>query len=171
MLTLTKAKQRAIEYLSQIANDLELYDEPIHEGDYGWVFSYQSKIYLNSNDMDDALCGNAPLLVDKHSSILYILGTAQPVEYYVENYLKFGDPFKVFGSRIALIGWIKGANKVEAIRAIRNNTDFGLNETKNIVDMCLSGVSQEIDCSSVFDASQLALELRKLNFQAKQLGD
>lgn len=54
--------------------------------DYGWVFFYQSKAYLETNSISDSLAGNAPYIVNKHSGKISETGTAQPIEKYIEDY-------------------------------------------------------------------------------------
>ncbi|WP_422376467.1 YrhB domain-containing protein [Roseibium sp.] len=72
--------------------EISLYQAPIAEGKYGWVFAYQSVDYLKSGHFSDMLAGNAPLLVERTSGKLIELGTAYSVETYVENLEKRGDP-------------------------------------------------------------------------------
>ncbi len=58
------------------------------EYDFGWVFIYNTKEYLETEDIKYSLVGNAPLIVDKNDGQLYVTGTARPVEHYVEQYRK-----------------------------------------------------------------------------------
>ena len=62
-------------------------DEVI-EYDFGWVFYYNAKEYLETNDMELGLTGNAPLIVDRNDGQLYITGTAYPIEHYLDQYRK-----------------------------------------------------------------------------------
>jgi hypothetical protein len=62
-----------------------LVEDKILEFDFGWGFFYNSRAYLESKDFRDALCGNAPLIVDREGS-LYVTGTARPFDYYVNQY-------------------------------------------------------------------------------------
>lgn len=64
-----------------------LKDKTIEE-DFGWVFFYESKNYLESGDYADMLMGNAPIIVNKKSGDIYITGTAEPIEFYIEDYKK-----------------------------------------------------------------------------------
>ncbi len=63
-----------------------LLDEETIEKDWGWVFFYQSREYLEGGDELSALAGNAPYIVNRHDGSLHETGTAQPVEYYIEAY-------------------------------------------------------------------------------------
>ncbi|MBO9491994.1 hypothetical protein J7384_16660 [Endozoicomonas sp. G2_1] len=62
--------------------------------DFGWVFYFNDKKFIETNNWEYALGGNAPIIVDKARTDLIHTGTAHPIEYYVNNYLKNGDPFK-----------------------------------------------------------------------------
>ena len=71
---------------------LVILDEHTIEDDFGWVFFYQSKAYLDTGDFSHALAGNAPLLVSRLDGSLYETGTARPIEFYIENFKRSGDP-------------------------------------------------------------------------------
>ena len=58
------------------------------EYDFGWVFCYNAKEYLETNDMELGLTGNAPLIVDRNDGQLYITSTAYPIEHYLDQYRK-----------------------------------------------------------------------------------
>ena len=62
-----------------------LIDETI-EKEWGWVFFYQSKDYVESKDFRDMLAGNAPIIVDKISGKLSYTGTAHEIEFYINEY-------------------------------------------------------------------------------------
>jgi hypothetical protein len=53
---------------------------------YGWVFFYQSKAFLDQGTESAQLAGNAPILVDRHTGELRVLGTARPLEHYLKEY-------------------------------------------------------------------------------------
>ncbi len=169
MLTIDTARNIAEEHLAASAQEVKLFHDPIHEGEYGWVFSYQSKQYIRSRSISDALVGNSPLLIDKHTAKLHVLGTGYPVEYYVENYLTFGDPYKVAGPRVELVDWEHGAKKVEAVRKIRTLSGLGLKKAKHAIDECLAGTPVIIECDSDTNAELLVVELNQLGFRARQL--
>jgi hypothetical protein len=63
-------------------------DEYILEEDFGWVFSYDSKIHLETQIFSYALAGNAPVIVNKYDGSTYITGSAHDIEYYIEEYRK-----------------------------------------------------------------------------------
>jgi hypothetical protein len=51
-----------------------------------FVFFYESSKYLATDNFEDRLAGNAPVLIDRVSKEPLFLGTAQPVEVYIEEY-------------------------------------------------------------------------------------
>jgi hypothetical protein len=60
--------------------------------DVGWVFFYESRRYLDSRDVHDKLLGNAPLLVTRAGAV-HLLGTERPVEAYLDDFRRSGDPY------------------------------------------------------------------------------
>ena len=46
---------------------------------------------------DVVVAGNAPFLVDEGTGTVMATGTAEPVERYIENYLRTGDPHGLAG--------------------------------------------------------------------------
>jgi Immunity protein 35 len=50
----------------------------------GWVFFYNSESFVKEGDFTAALVGNAPIAVFKSGDVR-ILGTAHPVEYFLER--------------------------------------------------------------------------------------
>ncbi|MBC9914086.1 YrhB domain-containing protein [Chitinophaga varians] len=56
--------------------------------EYGWVFSYQNKTYIETGNVFDKLGGNAPLIVNKFDGSITVTGTAHRKEYYIDEYVK-----------------------------------------------------------------------------------
>ncbi len=71
---------------------LQILQDQIEEYEFGWVFHYDSAGHIESGDVRDGLVGNAPLIVDRHTGQILETGTARETEYYVNNYLRNGDP-------------------------------------------------------------------------------
>ena len=61
-------------------------------GDFGWVFYYQTQDFIDSQDNAKALQGNAPLIVSLEDGRLYETGIEEPIEVYIENFRRTGDP-------------------------------------------------------------------------------
>jgi hypothetical protein len=83
MLTVAEAQRIAEEALSQ--PDYRILVEDTMERPYGWVFFYPSKDFLESGNVLDMLLGNAPLLVLRETGEVRTLGTAHPVEVFLER--------------------------------------------------------------------------------------
>lgn len=86
MITYAYALKKAREYLMCSEIPLEI----TYEGEFseGWYFCYQSKEFLETGELSAQLAGNAPFLIDKQSGELHILGTAKPLESYLDDYVK-----------------------------------------------------------------------------------
>lgn len=67
-------------------DDLIIIDDLTIEKDYGWIFFYNSKRYLETEDISYLIAGNSPILVEKEHGSIYELGTAFPVDEYLEHY-------------------------------------------------------------------------------------
>jgi len=158
-------------HVRTLSEDFILNPNPIHEGEYGWVFGYQHREFLQTGEISAALAGNAPLLIDKNTTQLHTLGTAHPVEYYVKNYIDFGDPHKVAGSTVELINRGLSVQSIEAIRSVRNHSANGLAAAKSLVEQCISGSRGTVACHSVDDATKLAEELTQIGYVVRRLGD
>ncbi len=66
--------------------------------EWGWVFFYQSRRYVETGDRRHFLGGNAPLIVNRFDGSVRRTGTARPTEEYVERYERsLGD--LAFGRR------------------------------------------------------------------------
>ncbi|WP_052055775.1 YrhB domain-containing protein [Myxosarcina sp. GI1] len=88
------AKQIARNYLNSQARDKDyeavILDENTLERDRLYVFFYQSRKYLETNDINYSLVGNAPILIEKETGRVVVTGTARDIKYYLENYDKYG---------------------------------------------------------------------------------
>jgi hypothetical protein len=58
----------------------------VDEHEFGWVYFFDGSRHVETGDLRDALAGNAPLIVDRMDGKLYVTGTAQPIEHYVEQH-------------------------------------------------------------------------------------
>ena len=57
----------------------------IEKDDY-FVFFYNNEIFIKEGNISYALAGNAPIIINKHTGEKYITGTAESIEYYMEEY-------------------------------------------------------------------------------------
>ncbi|MBN0238121.1 hypothetical protein JTL38_33165, partial [Pseudomonas aeruginosa] len=44
--------------------------------------------FMETGNLSAQLAGNAPFLIDRQSGELHILGTAKPLESYLDDYIK-----------------------------------------------------------------------------------
>ena len=92
MLTQEEAKElvyaciNAEDSYAEQTVELVIIDDETIEKEYGWVFFYQTKEYLKTGNIVDALVGNAPYIVNKYTGELIETGTANPIEVYIAEY-------------------------------------------------------------------------------------
>ncbi|MDY4385849.1 YrhB domain-containing protein [Pectobacterium aroidearum] len=86
MITFDEAIRKASEYLS----DTDIPVVITLQGCFseGWFFCFQSREYLETGKISALLAGNAPFIIDKDSGEIYSLGTAYPIEKYLQDYEK-----------------------------------------------------------------------------------
>jgi hypothetical protein len=53
---------------------------------YGWVFFYQSRSFLETQDQREMLLGTPPIIVDRVNGEIVVTGTAKPIEKYLAEY-------------------------------------------------------------------------------------
>ena len=84
-ISLDHARRIALILLESVevldGDDAVLVGDPI-EFDQGWVFSYDSRRYVESGDLSAALAGNAPIAVLRDGDVR-VLGTAFPLDHYI----------------------------------------------------------------------------------------
>ena len=94
MLDQKQARKIAQEYLDDRIctqdEKFDIVDEATIERDFGWVFFYETREYVESGDEMARAVGNAPLLVDRRSGELHVTGTGRDVEHYIKMYEQFG---------------------------------------------------------------------------------
>ena len=129
---------------------------------------YQSNVFIESKNNGTQLVGQGAVLVDKSSGDVFESGSAYSTEHYVKAFEIAGDPFAEPSNRLEIIEWENGASSVKAIKAIRNTTQCGLKEAKDIVDSVLGGISQVVECESSEAAHQLVKNLDSTGFSSRQ---
>jgi hypothetical protein len=101
MIDLNTARDRAKNYLlgverrmNTFGSALPGYEDPQHrlvivkehDYDFGWVFCYDTKEYVETGDAEYAIAGNAPLIVDRADGQLYVTGTAYSLDHFIAEY-------------------------------------------------------------------------------------
>lgn len=64
----------------EFREDAVIMDEATVEKPYGWIFIFQSKRYLETQNPLEAFGGNSPIFVNKHTGEITLLGTATSLE-------------------------------------------------------------------------------------------
>ena len=85
------AKQKVSDFITDRfddRDDLVIIDDKIIETEFGWVFPYNSKKFLETGQLIYALAGNAPIIFDNRDETIHIAGTAHDVEHYVDIHRK-----------------------------------------------------------------------------------
>jgi hypothetical protein len=63
------------------------------EYDFGWVFDYNTRVFLETGNISSSLLGNGPLIVDRFNGQIYTTGSAHSTEFYIAEFRKGGSPF------------------------------------------------------------------------------
>ena len=89
MLSKLKARTLIEQELLGIAEcDVVILDEATQDHDWGWVFFYQSREYVETGAPTAMLAGNAPYIINKNTGEIVVTGTARPTVEYVQDYQK-----------------------------------------------------------------------------------
>ena len=91
-LNLQQARELA---QSKLSPGTVILDESTMEREWGWVFFFNSMEFLETGDVMQSLCGNAPLFVNRIDGAVISSGTCMPIENYLAEYelqLGFGMP-------------------------------------------------------------------------------
>jgi hypothetical protein len=98
MTVIAEARAAVENYLQGCVGELPdkdtlvVLEEKTIERPWGWVFFYTSRLWHQTGELRYALAGNAPLIVERHSGRILPTGTALPVEQYIANYERTGQP-------------------------------------------------------------------------------
>ena len=97
MIDKNKARELAQAYIDKLNAGPFWFDEPVEcvlideatmEEDFGWVFFYDTKRYLETHNRRDGLIGNAPFIINRYDGSLHVTGTAYETEHYINDYRK-----------------------------------------------------------------------------------
>ena len=79
-----KEKQKNMSYELQIREDIT------REEDFGWIFFYNTKKYIETRDNNYLLVGNSPIIINRKTGQIEVTGTGNRIEHYIDLYKKFG---------------------------------------------------------------------------------
>jgi len=87
MLTFEQAEALAKAWVDVTCKgEASVISEQTMQRPYGWVFFYQSKKYLATQQVTDALIGNVPIIIARVDGEIRVTGTTQPIESYLAEY-------------------------------------------------------------------------------------
>ena len=102
MFTKQSADEAAQARLREMEREMDLFgsalpenkDRPSHhlvitrtaEHEFGWVYFYNSREFVETGDFLHSLVGNAPFIFNRTDGKLYSTGTARPIEHYIEEF-------------------------------------------------------------------------------------
>ncbi|MGB7468804.1 MAG: YrhB domain-containing protein, partial [Candidatus Acidiferrum sp.] len=66
--------------------ELVILEEKTVEKDFGWVFFFTTKKYLQTHNPSDLLPGNSPLVVERADGSTHFLSTSVPPKKAIEEY-------------------------------------------------------------------------------------
>ena len=93
-MTYDDARKKVEIYLQKMSGgenySLVVIEDATIEKNFGWVFFYNSKKYLETKNFSDMIVGNAPILISSTNGELFETGTALPIESYIDNFEKYG---------------------------------------------------------------------------------
>lgn len=67
-------------------DELVIVDEDTIEKDYGWIFFYNSREFLETGEFSARVAGNGPIVIEKADGRITQLGTARPSEEYIREF-------------------------------------------------------------------------------------
>lgn len=115
--------------------ELIILDDCTIEKEWGWIFFYSSKKWVETNDVQYAIAGNAPYIVNRFDGSIHETGTARSIEYYIDIY-KGNYPDNKY---IVISGWKDGFIKIQCTKTVREFMGYGLKESKDVTDRVLEG--------------------------------
>jgi hypothetical protein len=89
-MTRSEARQIALGFVkdqqARSGIELSLLDEHTIERDFGWVFFYGSKKFVETGDIQYLIAGNAPIVITRTDGRIHETGTAYPIEHYLRKF-------------------------------------------------------------------------------------
>ena len=86
------AKQKVYEFINNRFDsdddELVICSERIIKTDFGWIFPYDSKKYLETEELIHAPLGNPPIIFDNRDETIHRTGSSHGVDYYIDLHRK-----------------------------------------------------------------------------------
>jgi hypothetical protein len=88
------ARAKLAEIEAEVGMPLVLVEDAVIERDIAFAFSYNSREYIETGRFSAALAGNGSIIVVRKSGEVLEGGTAEPVEFYLNNLERYGRLFQ-----------------------------------------------------------------------------
>ncbi len=90
MISLKQAIDRVNVELARFAldDDYLVIEQGIREYDWGWVFHYNTRTWIETGDDEHALIGNAPYLVNRQTGELAVGSSADEIELVADELVR-----------------------------------------------------------------------------------
>ncbi|QIF03529.1 YrhB domain-containing protein [Roseimicrobium sp. ORNL1] len=173
MLTFQEARILALAHLREMdrsarsTNESVIIDSATASFDFGWVFCYQNREYLETGRVGSAYAGNAPLLVDRHTGQLHETGTHSRLEYFVSNYQLTGDPHREPVWHLSFTLHAPSPDIPAAVRLFRDRMAISLAEAKRTVDALLTGESRSFGIGTREQAEEVRVCFAHVGFPSE----
>ena len=73
---------------AEIESGIELKLHSIQTEDFGWIFFYNSKEFLENNNTSYALGGNCPILIEAATGEMLYIPTNDATENFIQEYIQ-----------------------------------------------------------------------------------
>ena len=167
------SKQQAQQIIEQRLNNarppVTILSEATIEKEWGWVFFYDSTAYLEGEDEDGWLCGNAPYIVERETGQVHETGTADPIEFYIDNFEATGDPYGRPGNRFIIDSVEPGYDLMAATKLVHRQCAIGLMDAKQRLQSVVDGGSVKLQASDPQAARALCGQLCEVGFMVTRL--
>lgn len=147
-----------------LSNTHVILDKHTVETERYFIFYWTLQSVLEENE---PVAGNAPFLVDRIRSRVFVTGTALSQSTYISAFLLFGDPSAAYGSTIcsvAITGWRKGAETISATKRLRDTGRLTLSQSKSAVESVLIGKTFILEGFTPDQAVSLSTDLESFGF-------
>lgn len=67
-------------------HELMLIEAATREEEFGWVFFYNSRRYLETKDTSWMVLGCSPIIVNRFTGEVHATGSSRPLQAYIEDY-------------------------------------------------------------------------------------
>ena len=90
MIDFDTAKNMFAKYLINLGNEIniELKLHSIQTEDFGWIFFYNSKEFLENHNTSYALGGNCPILIEAATGEMLHIPTNDATENFIQEYIQ-----------------------------------------------------------------------------------